>query len=45
MIASEGKFYWNYPFFSTAYLLTKNGSLFALYLNKETEENMALKWV
>ncbi|CAI2353342.1 unnamed protein product [Caenorhabditis sp. 36 PRJEB53466] len=30
------------PFMNTAYLLTKNGSLFALDLNKKTEENLAL---
>uniref|UniRef100_F1KQA4 receptor protein-tyrosine kinase n=1 Tax=Ascaris suum TaxID=6253 RepID=F1KQA4_ASCSU len=31
------------PFTNTAYLLTKNGSLFALYLTKGEEENLALR--
>ncbi|EFO87596.1 CRE-ROL-3 protein [Caenorhabditis remanei] len=30
------------PFMNTAYLLTKNGSLFALDMNKNTEANLAL---
>uniref|UniRef100_A0A158R4X9 receptor protein-tyrosine kinase n=1 Tax=Syphacia muris TaxID=451379 RepID=A0A158R4X9_9BILA len=32
------------PFNNTAYLLTKNGSLFALYLNKNMEENLAVRF-